>query len=645
MRRLVAVLLSTAAAISAVVAVTPPLVSTATAAPTEVSVVVVDGVYAVPVLVAVVDGGVVIAPALSNGLRIDPPTGQPLVAGPAVLEAADGSTVSTPDQCLGSVEVSTVVQVLQVELTGQTVDRFAARTRSLCADGRVEHRLVAYRATVPITAVGIPEHIGASEIPVIARMGGETADQALTVTNVGTEPVHPSLLAPLTGGPPTGLSFGPGTCQPVLAAGASCDLTMHWAPDEHAVWRGPVRLTSEATQWVSPTDAPPLRAGYVFVGGPAPPVGDALQPIDPVRLLDTRTGNGAPVGAIAQDPLRLQITGRERIPALATAVLANITVTEPTASGYLTVWPTGVERPVVSNLNFVRGDTVANLSLLALGVDGGVQIFNSSGTSHVVIDVVAYLSPFAPYVFQNVVVPQRIVDTRSGVGSPTAPLGPREIRLFDVLGEVPPIARAVVLNVTAVSPTASTHLTVFGATASTPAPNASTVNLRPGEVRPNVAVISLEDARRLAIYNNSGSTDVVVDVMGWFQGPWDDSPQGRIVPLEPFRVVDTREADEVFGPFEVGAYEFASTIGGLPVRALVFNATVTEPTAPGFLTMFPDDAATVPLASNLNFVAGQTIPNQVWVRLPDPPRNLIAVGNGSNGTTHVVLDIQGVVLD
>jgi hypothetical protein len=41
----------------------------------------------------------------------------------------------------------------------------------------------------------------------------------------------------------------------------------------------------------------------------------------------------------------------------------------------------------------------------------------------------------------------------------------------------------------------------------------------------------------------------------------------------------------------------------------VLNVTATEPSSPGYLTVFPDDACDVPLASNLNFVPGETVPN------------------------------------
>src|SRR5262249_59435927 len=66
-------------------------------------------------------------------------------------------------------------------------------------------------------------------------------------------------------------------------------------------------------------------------------------PLVPARVLDTRSGNGAPVAPLgAGASLDLQVTGRGGVPAGATAVVLNVTVTNPTAQSFLTAWPTGV---------------------------------------------------------------------------------------------------------------------------------------------------------------------------------------------------------------------------------------------------------------------------------------------------------------
>ena len=70
--------------------------------------------------------------------------------------------------------------------------------------------------------------------------------------------------------------------------------------------------------------------------------------------------------------------------------MLNVTVTESTAPGFVTVYPCGIPRPLASNLNFDIGTTVANATLVKVGANGTVCLFNS-GTTHLVADVNGYL--------------------------------------------------------------------------------------------------------------------------------------------------------------------------------------------------------------------------------------------------------------
>jgi len=80
------------------------------------------------------------------------------------------------------------------------------------------------------------------------------------------------------------------------------------------------------------------------------------------------------------------------VPPTATAVTYNLTVTDTTAASYLTMWPHGAARPVASNLNWVAGQTVPNLSVVGLGQGGQIAACNHSGSVDLVIDVVGYFS-------------------------------------------------------------------------------------------------------------------------------------------------------------------------------------------------------------------------------------------------------------
>ena len=114
-----------------------------------------------------------------------------------------------------------------------------------------------------------------------------------------------------------------------------------------------------------------------------------------LRVLDTRGGQGA-VGPVVAGHRRcsLQVRGVAGVPASGVAaVVLNVTVTQPTAAGFVTVYPGGVARPTASSLNFVAGETVPNLVVAPVGADGRVDFFNGSGgTVQVIADVSGWFS-------------------------------------------------------------------------------------------------------------------------------------------------------------------------------------------------------------------------------------------------------------
>lgn len=72
----------------------------------------------------------------------------------------------------------------------------------------------------------------------------------------------------------------------------------------------------------------------------------------------------------------------------------NVTVTEPTSSGELIVYPSNATRPGVSNLNFLKGQTVANLVNVGFGPGYGVDVYNAgAGITELVVDLEGYFIP------------------------------------------------------------------------------------------------------------------------------------------------------------------------------------------------------------------------------------------------------------
>ncbi|MDP1805886.1 MAG: hypothetical protein Q8K72_12010, partial [Acidimicrobiales bacterium] len=109
---------------------------------------------------------------------------------------------------------------------------------------------------------------------------------------------------------------------------------------------------------------------------------------------DTRAGTGgfsAPVGP--GGTISATVAGVGGVPATGVdAVVLNVTVTQPSAGSFLTIYPNGTARPLASNLNFLPGQTIPNLVVAKVGADGKVALYNHAGSSHVIFDVVGWYS-------------------------------------------------------------------------------------------------------------------------------------------------------------------------------------------------------------------------------------------------------------
>jgi hypothetical protein len=259
-------------------------------------------------------------------------------------------------------------------------------------------------------------------------------------------------------------------------------------------------------------------AGYVSTTAAGP---DGLfNALVPARILDTRTGT--PVGS--GQTFDVQVTGKGGVPGIGvSAVVLNVTVTSPSAAGYLTVFPSGTVRPVASNLNFVAGQTVPNRVIVKVGTNGMVSIFNFQGSVDVVADVGGWFvdaasNPSATGVAFNGLTPKRILDTRPPGKGPVGPGGTITVQVA-AMGGVPAMTSAapptaVVLNVTVTDTTTASYLTVWPD--GTGRPTASDLNWVAGQTVPNLVVVKLGANGMVDVYNLAGSTDVVIDVVGWY---------------------------------------------------------------------------------------------------------------------------------
>lgn len=143
----------------------------------------------------------------------------------------------------------------------------------------------------------------------------------------------------------------------------------------------------------------------------------------PIRLVDTRNAIGGPRGVITPTtPRAVPVRGAtvvvngvpQQVPADATAVALNVTITEAQANGYATVWPCGTARPEASNVNFARGGTVANGVVAPIGPDGSVCIYTNAN-AHLLVDIGGWFTGGVNPAFTGNI-PVRLVDTRNNIG-------------------------------------------------------------------------------------------------------------------------------------------------------------------------------------------------------------------------------------
>jgi hypothetical protein len=173
--------------------------------------------------------------------------------------------------------------------------------------------------------------------------------------------------------------------------------------------------------------APPASAAELPAGS------SRLVTVAPARVMDTRSGIGVPAGARAPGSVvQLPVAGTGAVPAGATAVVLNVTLTQAAGPGFVQVFPTGRSAlGTSSNLNVERaGQTIPNLVTVPVGDQGRVSFYLQSG-GHVLADVFGYYEPSATATAAGrfeALSPVRILDTRSRIGMPAWPAHPGDTR-------------------------------------------------------------------------------------------------------------------------------------------------------------------------------------------------------------------------
>lgn len=386
-----------------------------------------------------------------------------------------------------------------------------------------------------------------------------------------------------------------------------------------------------------------------------------IRSVVPARILDTRVGLGAPQGPVGEAAaIDVPVLAQHGVPASGVdTVVLNVTVVRPTATSYVTIWPSGVPRPETSSLNMTPGLTIANLVVTKVGAGGMVSLFNRFGTTHLVADVVGY-STASEHL--QPIVPSRILDTRSGVGTPAGKVGPSASIDVVVVGRggVPVTGvGSVLLNLTVTQPTADSYVTVWPT--GLERPEASSLNMSSGETRPNMVVAKVGADGKVSLFNRFGTTHLIADVVGWMP------EYGAYTAINPIRVLDTRNGTGHYGTAlyneMFGGYILRPGVFDGPVRegrtiavsveqsvvppaatALVLNLTAVGATKATYITSWPFGQP-MPTASVLNVVPGDVAPNMVVVERGGAGQWLLG-GTYFNlfnafGDVHLVADVVG----
>ena len=389
-----------------------------------------------------------------------------------------------------------------------------------------------------------------------------------------------------------------------------------------------------------------IGAGVTSLGGAgtahaALPVGASrFVPLPrQIRFADTRSPGQYPFGMLP-DAIRVQVTGREGIPESATAAVLTVTAVNRAEGNFVSVYPTGGQRPEVSNLNMAFPlEAAANLATVRLGEGGAVDVY-AYAHSELIVDVAGYYEPVDGPVadgrFDVLDEAIRVIDTRAT----EVPLPGSVVEVF-LPSSIPAAASSVAINLTTTGTLGWGYFTCFPLDVDTP-PDSSNLNVNgPGETRAAAAIVKVTtDAlgrRGFKVYTYGGG-HVIVDVAGYFTGPdAAASTNGLFVPIIPDRILDTRQPGQI-GRLWPGWIVTAAIPGegATSAQAIVGNVTAVEARDPGYFTVF---GANTPLreVSNLNAdTVNQTIANHFISRISTKG---IAVYSQSGA--HVLIDMAG----
>jgi len=369
-----------------------------------------------------------------------------------------------------------------------------------------------------------------------------------------------------------------------------------------------------------------------------------------VRLADTRRPTGgtnlysdldtAPSSPRRPRAIRVQVAGRGRVPADATAAALVVTAAARAGGNFVSVFPSGLDTPQVSNVNLDHpGQIMANLAFVRLGDDGAVDVVTHDDAD-LMIDVAGSFVPTDAAVaagrMVSLDVPRRVHDTRG-----TAVVAPGGTTRVSLGTSVPADAAAVVVNLTTTGTLGWGFLTCHPA--DSVRPDTSNLNVdADGQTRAALAVAEIANVDGVAAFDvfSYGGGHVIVDVIGYLTGPSSpESTDGLFVPADPVRIVDTRTPVGRLWRHHMLETAVPTSNGA----AAVMNVTAVDALGWGFLSVLPArtfrwSRGAVPASSSVNHTSsGETVANQVISRITADHGVAVYASEGA----HVLVDYAG----